>query len=372
MLYLLTVIAFAGEIEFDPELQVRPRLEAHTGRDGDSSTGDSIAISQRSRLGATLSAGTVSALVQIQDVRIWGTEENTLTDFSADAIDLHQASLSWTPHEYVKLVVGRQEIAFHEQRLIGTVNWAQQARSFDAARVSAHYGHFSTDLVGAVTVFKDSHLAMLRLGVAKEKERQADFILVADQSTAEERMRVTTGVYGRAKFGIFSGRLETYYQAGTIGDSHIGALLAAVEVTISPEHEVKPSFTLWYDYLSGDKDLADSQISSFNTLFATNHKFYGQLDLMWFGVGGHKDGLGLQDAALKLKAVPTDGLTTKAEVHTFFAAANHGSEYLASEVDLAVAYKITPHLTGHLGGAVLFPSHTDFDAWSYLMLDVQL
>ena len=372
MLYLLATIALAGEIEFEPLIQVRPRLEAHTGRDGDASGGEAFAISQRSRLGARLSAGTVAALVQFQDVRVWGTEENTLTDFSADAIDVHQANLAWTPTKALTLMVGRQEIALHEQRLVGTVNWTQQARSFDAARLSAHWGHLSTDLVGAITALQDAHLAIIRVGVAKEEVRQGDIIIVADQSKSEERMRVTAGVYGRAKFGILSGRIEGYYQGGTIGDAHIGAWLAGGQVTLAPEHDIKPSFTLWYDHLSGDRNLADNQISSFDTLFATNHQFYGQIDVMWFNVGGHRDGLGLQDLALKLQAVPTKGCLTKAEWHTFFASANHSGDYQASEVDLTVAYQITPHLTGHLGGAVVFPSHRDLDAWSFLMLDVQL
>ena len=31
------------------------------------------------------------AFAQIQDVRVWGEETNTLADFSADRFDLHQA-----------------------------------------------------------------------------------------------------------------------------------------------------------------------------------------------------------------------------------------------------------------------------------------
>ena len=36
----------------------------------------------------------LSAFVQIQDVRLWGSESNTLGDFSADGLDLHQGSAS--------------------------------------------------------------------------------------------------------------------------------------------------------------------------------------------------------------------------------------------------------------------------------------
>jgi hypothetical protein len=380
LLFLILPSVFAAETIFEPELQVRPRFEAHSGRDGDASGGEAAAISQRTRVGATLSSGTVTGHVQIQDVRLWGSEASTLADFSADGLDVHQATLEWRPTEALSLVAGRQEIAFHEHRLVGTVGWAQQARSFDGIRVAGSTGVFSVDVVGAIlneadpdAGTEDALVGMLRAGVSEKKKHKADLLVVADRDQTTDRTRVTAGLYGKGTAGIVSGRLEGYYQLGSMGDANIGAWLAGASVTLAPEVALSPSITLWYDHLSGDPDLADDQIRAFDTLFATNHKFYGLIDMMWFSIGGHRDGRGLQDAALKLKAVPIDGLAVKLDGHAFLAsAAQGGDNYLGTEVDLTGAYEITEQLKGHLGGAVLAPNDGDADFWAFLMLDLQL
>ncbi|HHO49785.1 MAG TPA: hypothetical protein ENK18_02680, partial [Deltaproteobacteria bacterium] len=101
-------IASGGEApEIVPIAQVRPRIEAHTGRDG-AEGGAVAAVTQRVRLGAEISTGAIGVTVAMQDVRIWGEETNTLFDFSADQLDLHLGSLSWTSAGGDRIVVGRQ------------------------------------------------------------------------------------------------------------------------------------------------------------------------------------------------------------------------------------------------------------------------
>ncbi|MBW2258679.1 MAG: alginate export family protein, partial [Deltaproteobacteria bacterium] len=218
LLLLLLSSVFAADTIFEPELQVRPRFEAHTGRDGDASGGTAAAISQRTRVGASLSVGDVTGRAQIQDVRLWGSETSTLADFSADGLDLHQAYLKWTPTEALTLTAGRQEIAFHEHRLVGTVGWAQQGRSFDGVRVATGTGKFSADVVGVilneadpVAGTEDALVGMLRAGLAADKKNQADILVIADRDQATDRTRVTAGLYAKGTTAIVSGRVEGYY-----------------------------------------------------------------------------------------------------------------------------------------------------------------
>jgi hypothetical protein len=89
---------------------------------------------------------------------------------------------------------------------------------------------------------------------------------------------------------------------------------------------MKPSLTLWYDYLSGttDADLANSKFKSFNPVFDTGHKFYGLQDL-FLGIGTGNEGngtaaLGLQDIAIKTKMSPAPGWTLKTAYHWFYTA----------------------------------------------------
>jgi len=113
--------------------QVRPRFESRTPIDGSWNSFTSMRV--RAALEARLE-GNVRVFVQIQDVRLFGEESNTLSDYRADNFDLHQGfvELQEVPSLGGSLRVGRQEMAFGEQRLVGAVNWTQQGRSFDGIR----------------------------------------------------------------------------------------------------------------------------------------------------------------------------------------------------------------------------------------------
>ena len=78
----------------------------------------------------------------------------------------------------------------------------------------------------------------------------------------------------------------------------------------------KGSVTLWYDYLSGDGDLGDDTIKVFDTLFATNHKFYGFADL-FLNIPVHTGGRGLQDLAIKGAYRVNPEWTLKLDLHSF-------------------------------------------------------
>jgi hypothetical protein len=88
----------------------------------------------------------LAAFIQIQDVRLWGSESNTLLDFSANGLDIHQAYVDLVKAEDGGFMgrFGRQEVNFGGQRLVGAVNWTQQARAFDGIRVGTggSVGHF--------------------------------------------------------------------------------------------------------------------------------------------------------------------------------------------------------------------------------------
>jgi hypothetical protein len=370
--------------DFTPSLQVRPRLETHTGRDGDSDTESALMVSQRARVGGTMKFGDASAKVIVQDIRVWGMETNTLTDPIADIVDFHEAYVTWKPHKAVNFKVGRQEVAIHEHRLVGTVDWAQQGRSFDGGRFSLKNENLSMDLFSAIlkegdlidVEEKDINVTMLRAGYAKKKEGvQADVLAVLDNDGELELSRQTVGVYAKGKTGILSGRVEGYYQMGSLGDADIGAWMAGVRATVAPDMAGKPTFTLWYDQLSGDDDMTDSDIKAFNTLYATNHKFYGHMDIAGFGVASAADGRGLQDIALKVAAKPVKGLGVNVDLHQFMFSDDQGGDEgsLGQEADVWGKYAVNKHFAIAAGGAVFMPAadDTDNDMWGWLQLDAK-
>lgn len=368
--------------EFTPEVQVRPRMEAHTGRDGVKDEGDSLWISQRSRIGGTMKLGPTSARVVVQDVRGWGTEADTLGDLSADAIDVRIAYLTYKPTKGVKAIIGRQEINLHEQRLIGAVDWTQQGRVFDGGMLKLKGDSVNMDVFGAMLYEgnqvdadeRDSTLWGFRGGWASDNA-VVDLVAIWDHFGELETDRQTVGVYAKGGSGALSGRAEAYYQMGSVGDDgSIAAWMAGVQGTFAPDHALKPQITLWYDHLSGDDDPTDGDITFFNTLYATNHKFYGRADMAVFGQGGMADGRGLQDIALKAAFKPVKKLKVNLDIHHFMASDPQGGDSaIAQEVDLWAGTKLADNLSLGAGAAMWLSAvdGADNDMWGFLMLDAK-
>ncbi|MEL6344762.1 MAG: alginate export family protein [Myxococcota bacterium] len=370
-------IALADEPEVTVEAQARPRAEAHTGRDN-AEGGEVWFIVQRTRLGATARMENLSARAVVQDVRLFGEEANTLTDFSADGLDLHFGYLQWDG-EGASLRLGRQEFLIHEDRLIGNVGWLQQARAFDGARLwtSGDDVPWNLDVGAAITANPlaeahegDAGVAYALLGY--HKASMIDLVYILDAAETRERAVHTAGVYAKSKPGILSGRAEGYYQFGQTDGLTVQAFLVGVRGTLAPEVATKPKFTLWYDYMSGNSG-EDGIKGLFDTMYATNHKFYGLTDVVWFTVGGAADGRGLQDAALKLSMVPARRVTLKAEAHVFLAAQDPDDDMvIGAEPDVTVAWRAARNLTVSAGAGVFIPNQGETESWGFMMVDANL
>jgi hypothetical protein len=301
-------------------------------------------VTHRARLSLGFGAEDFTGSFSLQDVRKWGEEDNTLTDFDANGLDLHEGFLAWKANDKLTLKVGRQEIAMHEHRLIGTVGWTQQARSLDGLRASGSMGSLDYDLVGSVLADHpaeekaDPHvygdLEIARLGWASSNNGRVDLLAIRDTSSTSQLDRLTTGIYAKGESGILSGRIEAYVQEAD-GLAH----MVGVQGTLRPEVNGNPSLTLWLDRLSA----ATEDAPAFNTLFATNHKFYGTSDLIAFALGGPADGLGLHDIALKAGANATESWRVLLDAH-FFTTANAEMTTLGQEVDLAARRTLTDGL----------------------------
>ncbi len=364
MFALLSLCVSAQAADID--LQIRPRAEVRKV----SEDSDPVAwVSQRARAGLGISNGTVGVGLSVQDVRFWGEELNTLKDYTADGFDLHTGYLDWTPADAFSLRVGRQEIAIHEHRLIGTVGWTQQGRSLDAAKASLKSGAVSADVAGAIVTDSDTAgwdddatLALLRAGWA-QKGTRVDVLAIRDTNTSGDLDRITAGLYVKGGAGMVSARAEGYAQITEGGTAN----MFGVQGTLAPEASIKPKLTLWFDQLSA----TDGETPAFNTLMATNHKFYGHADVAAFSLGGAADGRGLQDAALKVGLSPMDGTSLGVDAHRF-ATTDGSGDAIGMELDLVVKQKLSKGLGLGLGGAMFMPDEGDTQYWGWLQLDAKL
>lgn len=369
------------------------RLRFESGGNKDLKDNDRMeAFGQAVRLGARFDlADWVTLVARFQDVRAWGAEPNTLT-VGGNVMDLHEGYIALTPWTGVTLEAGRRTWAYDDERIIGTVGWALQERRFDGGRVRlllggvegdlfyaklaepdtlAPNGNNDTDLVGLHATYKFSSYVASLLAVA-------DF----DDTDDKERKRATAGLFFRGTPGMFKVRLEGYAQLGKVGDEDLLAFFAGGEFGVVLKEVAAASVTLGADFLSGDDKPAEGKIKSFDTMFGTNHKFYGLMD---FFTAFPKDtgGRGLLDAWARLGADPMANLNVAATYHLFRLATKDDKDdsALGHEIDLEVGWSPIKQLRIYGGGGVMLPGaslknlkggNDDMEVWAFIQTDVRM
>lgn len=379
--------AFAQDLTFSPEAQVRPRWEADTGRDGIPGEGGVSYVSWRARLGATLSRGDVAARLVVQDVRVFGTEADTRRDFDATGLDLRIGYLQWDPG-YWTFQVGRLEQGLHRERLIAIANWRQPGRVFDGARV--HWGREIWEVEARAYILRegdvvdlsvadqgapgvDDQFLVLLTGGRRASRGFFEPVVVFDADLEAGTTRATFGAVTTLRDGAWGLDLEGYGQLGEVANTPVRAGMVGVAGTFAPDAAWKPAVTLWLDVLTGDGKPNDGTGTAFATLYGANHKYYGHVDMVSFVVGGPKDAQGLIDPALKLRASPTEGLGLALDTHAFLAAAPIDGALLAIEPDAQVTVKLAPGLTLQGGvNAWIAPDADDRELMGYTVLDARL
>ena len=341
--------------------QLRPRFEA---RDAGPGTSSEFFTSMRLRLGVQAELErSITVYAELQDVRVFGEESSTLADFQADGLDLHQGYISAQlgRNGAITAKVGRQETNLGGQRLVGAVGWTQQGRSFDGARVSARGGWGGLDLIAyklSETDRTDRTTDAEFLGAYSSFDTGGgDLELYGFLNRSDAGGETSQGTLG-GRFDGSAGRVRYRFegatQTGTRQDLDVSAFMIGARGGITVDEE-RSTITLWWDYLSGDDDGGDGEIKVFDTLFATNHKFYGFADV-FLNIPLHTGGRGLQDLALKVDRRFRPGTRLAADLHSFRASESLGltTASLGTELDLTLSHRYSREMTVTLGFSQLW------------------
>ncbi len=349
-------------VTFHPSVQERARFELLPDRTFSGDGAGAWQVGNRARLGLEARfGGHLSVFVQIQDVRTWGSEynaknlgEGTLFDWVANGLDVHQA---WgqvnLPGAGAQLRIGRQEIAWHGQRLIGSVLWAHQGRSFDAIRFSGEPGKVGFDLFYAVLLnrpvassdtfdrWEDGHLVALRAGPRLGDPLTLDGVFIASLDQGNDRVLTTFGAHARGKAGAFSYEVEGYGQAGRDDTVSHAAYLVGLRAGATLAGGPTPYIGGGFDLVSGDDDPTDDVVRTFDTLYATNHKFYGHLDA-YLALPVHTRGEGLIDGQLNTRFELCEKAGLAFDTHVFASAAPAESDAAFHGLEFDLNAKVKP------------------------------
>lgn len=387
-------ITFNGQIRFRGELN---------GKDFNNSTEISLANHLRTRFNISIKAdNNSSGLIQIQDYRVFGEETSTLKDGSADKLDLHQAyfkidKLFGLP---LSAKIGRQELAYGNQRIIGAVGWDNIGRSFDGIVTSYKKGKFKIDAfltkeatkksktvswsVLDTLTWQISNLDSLSFtdgknfsglwasmdfnipGLVNNTHVATYYLLDRTGDTAINRS--TIGLFSKGSYGLAGGititqEVDLAMQTGSFNETtDIDASLLGVRLVVSlPKVATKPKIGFGYDLVSGE-DSSKAGDNAFNTLYATNHKFYGFMDY-FLNIPKHAKKAGLIDVIGTFGFTPIKGLTVNGAYHMLTTDQPvNGSNDLGTELDFTANIGFRKGI-GIVAGYSIFTPGTIFKSW---------
>jgi hypothetical protein len=159
-LLLFTCMSSAVNAQFTLSGQLRTRTELRNGLGNLVLKGSKGAAftSQRTRLLFNYKWDRLNFGVSLQDVRVWGQDASTVSNNDGNKLMVHEAwaelmlanskdsSIKFKFIDQLSLKIGRQELNYDDARLIGNLDWLQQARRHDMALLKASHKGWQIEL----------------------------------------------------------------------------------------------------------------------------------------------------------------------------------------------------------------------------------
>ena len=245
---------------------------------------------QRTRLNVDATADDAKVFVQVQDSRIWGDQTSTITTGTEqEALDISQAyfDLSNVANKPISLRIGRQAMAYGEHRLIGSLEWSNNARRFDAIKLT--YKHSAADIDVFTSKISDSGAdwgndvnlngiyAQLK-NVPQVSNLDLYLLHKVDGSVEANFYTLGARVKGDVKDFNVDYNAELAIQTGdatSTADKDANAYAVRVGYTI-PNVLGGLRIGVEYDAATGQDSSTDS--TAFDNLYPTNHYLYGFTD----------------------------------------------------------------------------------------------
>jgi hypothetical protein len=318
----------------------------------------------------------------------------------ADSLDLHQGFFTLGNAKEFPLTakLGRQELNYGDERLIGGFDWNNVGRVFDAAKLRYEDRHVWVDgFIGRVILpddntFNEANDYDLFSGLYASSrtlcpKQETQFYFLARNVGLGSPTAIGAGLppllMGASPRDIYTIGMRVKSLPGQLGNWDYDAELAGqfgrfkfAAAGPALTHEAfaahvaggytwtkawgTPRVGLEYNYASGDGNASDGRHETFENLFPTNHKFYGYMDFVsWQNI---------HNVRLATSLKPHKKFTLTLDGHLFwlaqtedafyqvnglargapYALSRHHS-YVGSEIDLIATYALRPYATLQAG-----------------------
>jgi hypothetical protein len=347
---------------------------------------DGYALS-RLRLNATIAPSrSLSFQVNVQDARVGGKTVGPTTAPFRGPFDVRTAFADvGSPKAPVAARLGRQELAFGDQRLLGHLAWVNTGRTWDAARGIFRHRTFQVDVFAASLVrslpdgFDRSGNGNRLIGAYATTAKLLPMATVEPYVFVrrDQNLRSELGPFGSLRQTTVGARtagrlprgldyaVEMALQRGSLAGDSIGAWAGHYQLRKSLPGPGAVKLTSEYNVASGDKNPADGRRSTFDQLYPTGHDKLGLADQVgWRNIHHLREGIEISP----FKATPiavnyqtwwlaekADGLYAANGNRIAFVAGGAASRHVGQELDVQVTRALTPQLQVAGGYAHVFP-----------------
>lgn len=368
LLGLLALMFQFAQAQFTLDGEFRPRSEyfgnggnftggtfpAQTATDADEGF---IRTSVRAALMAKYKAETYTVFTSFQEVFVFGDRPQIATNGNGN-FRIQEAWADLKLGEFSSLKVGRQPLSYDDQRILGGLGWAQQARTHDAVVYKFKKSNYSLDIGGALNtttdeIYNTANLFSYRdmvfvranskgeklnlsfLGLVNTFQNGGDNNPATPPTTDRKASLITAGIHADYKAGNLSLTSNLFIQEGErVGGADVkGAFLASLGANLKLDNT--NSVGISYEIISG----RDDEGLGFFPLYGTNHAFNGLIDR--FYVGNHANAGGLKDLQLTYKT-KISGVALTIAGHYFTEQEDFDafdSKDLGTEIDIILAKK---------------------------------
>ncbi len=298
----------------------------------------------------------VRIFLQPQFSRAFAQEESTIAG-NVDAanpnnvFDLHQGYLDLNEigGSVVSLRIGRQELAYGEERLVGTFGWSNIGRSFDAGKIRLGWekfwidGFFAWNEKAAGNEYFSGLYGSWRARENMAFESYALLLWDNDGDgvagvTGTKIVTIGDRLAGTLLNDKFDYSVEAALQVGKTEPNNHLAYAAHIAAGYTFDASWKPRLGLEYNLASGD-DPGTTRVERFNNLFPTNHDKYGYIDFAsWRNI---------HDIVASASLKPMTGLLLKLDYHLFFLPEQADGMFRSSGAQLRAGAAGASHLAGH-------------------------
>ncbi|WP_187264584.1 alginate export family protein [Pontibacter beigongshangensis] len=380
--FLLMQQTATAQLSLSGQIRTRSELRHGQGSLPVPEAKASFFTNQRTRFNVGYHASRYRFFVSAQEVRVWGSDQSTVSNLEGSKLFLHQAwgeiILSDSANikvDNLSIKTGRQEIVYDDARLLGNLDWLQQGRRHDAIVVKFSHkgwladagfafnqnhgkdtpgrsGNVYNGIPAAPVVPGTNAIGMMyksmqygyfaRTGtfgklaalVFKDDFQKMQLIDGVNTAVPGVNSRITVG---GALFSRLTDRIQlnaaAYYQGN---NDRFGNTLDAHNFTADVAYTAgKFTTNPGFDYLSGNNTREQSRVNRrFDPLYGTPHKFWGFMDYFYVADQFGADGLqsrspGLLNFFVRNRYRVSNKLMLTLDLHEFYA----GNEIADRTVD---------------------------------------